>query len=72
MSNIYEQADAIMKLTCDYMEEEHQFDILINKTNLSDKDRDAVDDLFMRNAWWGMYKQRLLYILSDGVVGCNE
>lgn len=53
MSNIYEQVDAIMKLTCDYMEKEHQFDILINKINLSDKDRDAVDDLFMRNAWWG-------------------
>ena len=72
MSNIYEQADKIEDLTMKYLEDIGIVHKILDRNNIEERDRVELDSLFNKYVYFNWYKQRLLYILSDGAEGIKD
>ena len=72
MSNIYEQADKIEDLTMKYLEDIGIVHKILERNNIEERDRVELDSLFNKYVYFNWYKQRLLYILSDGAEGIKD
>ena len=72
MSNIYEQADKIEDLTMKYLEDIGIVHKILDRNNIEERDRVELDSLFNKYVYFNWYKQRLLYILSDGTEGIKD
>ena len=72
MSNIYEQADKIEDLTMKYLEDIGIVHKILDRNNIEERDKVELDSLFNKYIYFNWYKQRLLYILSDGAEGIKD
>ena len=72
MSNIYEQADKIEDLNMKYLEDIGIVHKILERNNIEERDKVKLDSLFNKYIYFNWYKQRLLYILSDGAEGIKD
>ena len=72
MSNIYKQADKIEDLNMKYLTDIGIVHRILDRNKIEERDRIELDSLFNKYIYFNWYKQRLLYILSDGAEGIKD
>ena len=72
MSNIYEKADKIEDLNMRYLTDIEIIHRILDRNNIEERDKVELDSFFNKYIYFNWYKQRLLYILSDGAEGIKD
>ena len=67
--NYEKQAEDIVDLISEYQDKEDRFYQLLDKSGLEEDGKEELRNLFLDEAWFGMLKQKILYVVSNGEVG---
>lgn len=63
------QVGDIMDLISEYQDKEDRFYQLLDESGLEEDGKEELRNLFLDEAWFGMLKQKILYVVSNEEAG---